>query len=114
VVPLGHINLKKIDSYSSIRTKAFNRDFDRVIGFRPTGWSLSSKGSGIVKTSTKGNLTVHGVPYSEHSSFPELLDCLDCLKPRKIVPTVSVSKSDAQVDEMVKSLKAKRAGSNSI
>jgi DNA cross-link repair 1A protein len=111
VVPLGHINMKKIGSYSSIRTKSFSRDFDRVVGFRPTGWSLSSKGSGIVKTSTKGILTVHGVPYSEHSSFPELLDCLDCLKPRKIVPTVSASKSDAQVDLLVKSLKAKRISS---
>jgi hypothetical protein len=108
------MNLNKLDSYSSIKTTAFSRDFDRVIGFRPTGWTLSAKGIGLVKTTTKGNLTVHGVPYSEHSSFPELVDCLDCLKPRKIVPTVSVGKSDAQVDVLVKSLKARRAGSNSI
>jgi hypothetical protein len=108
------MNLNKLDSYSSIKTKAFSRDFDQVIGFRPTGWTLSARGIGLVKTTTKGNLTVHGVPYSEHSSFPELVDCLQTLRPRKIVPTVSVSKSDAQVDVLVKSLKARRAGSSGI
>ena len=66
------------------------------------------------------------MPYSEHSSFPvsdiqptsafhllcdgsplciltslshyqELVDCIACLKPVKVIPTVSVSKSDDQV-----------------
>ena len=114
VVPLGHINMKNMGLYSSIRTRALSRDFDRVVGFRPTGWSLSSKGSGLVKSSTKGSLTVHAVPYSEHSSFPELVDCLDCLKPRIIVPTVSVSKSQQQIDLLVKALKAKRTDDSSV
>ena len=33
------------------------------------------------KQSHKRDLTVHGIPYSEHSSFPELVECIDCLKP---------------------------------
>jgi DNA cross-link repair 1A protein len=105
VVPLGHINMKKMGSYLSVNTKGFSREFDRVVGFRPTGWSLSSKGTGTVKTSTKGKLTVCSVPYSEHSSFPELLDCLECLAPRKIVPTVSVSKTRQQIELLLKGLK---------
>ena len=32
------------------------------------------------KQSHKRDLTVHGIPYSEHSSFPELVECIDCLK----------------------------------
>jgi len=108
VVPLGHINMKKLPTYQSVRTKGFTRDFDRIVGFRPTGWSLSSKGSGLVKTSTKGAFTVCSVPYSEHSSFPELIECLGSLKPRKIVPTVSVSKSQQQIDLLLKSLRAKQ------
>lgn len=94
VVPLGHINMKKLDDYLITKTSRF----DRVVGFRPTGWSLSKKGSGIVTTTDRGRTAVHNVPYSEHSSFPELVDCLECLRPKRIIPTVSVSKSQDQVD----------------
>ena len=41
---------------------------------------------------------MHGVPYSEHSSFPELVDCVATLKPRKIVTTVSPTKSEEQIE----------------
>lgn len=99
VVPLGHINMKKMASYTSIRMRGFSRDFDRVVGYRPTGWSLSKKSQGsIVGTTSRGNLTVHSIPYSEHSSFPELVECLECLNPKRIIPTVSVSKSQQQID----------------
>jgi DNA cross-link repair 1A protein len=105
VVPLGHVNMKKMVSYQAIRTKGFSRDYDRVVGFRPTGWSMTSskKGKdGIIGTTTKGNLTVHSVPYSEHSSFPELVECLESLNPRRIVPTVDVAKSQQQINLLMK------------
>jgi DNA cross-link repair 1A protein len=98
VVPLGHINMKKLSSYLSVRIGSFGRDFDRVVGFRPTGWSMTAKGDGVVKSSGKDKLVVHSVPYSEHSSFPELVDCVACLRPKRIIPTVSVSKSQQQVE----------------
>ena len=37
----------------------------------------------------------------------ELVDCLACLKPLKIIPTVSVSKSDDQVKLLLNTLKGK-------
>ena len=33
-------------------------------------------------------MSVYGVPYSEHSSFPELRDCVARLRPKRLVPTV--------------------------
>jgi DNA cross-link repair 1A protein len=110
VVPLGDINFKKMPEYlPAANSKPFSFPFKRVVGYRPTGWSMSSKpGASTVSTRQSGNLVVHSVPYSEHSSFPELLDCLDCLKPQRIVPTVSVSKSDEQVALLLTSLREKQ------
>lgn len=107
VVPLGHINMKNMASYLEIG-KASNR-FQKIVGFRPTGWSLSMRFNGVVNSQSSGNLTIHSVPYSEHSSFPELVDCVHCLKPKKIVPTVSVSKSQQQIDLIARALKQKQA-----
>lgn len=112
VVPLGHINFKRIQDYLGGSDKVFSKKkYDRVIGFKPTGWchsSAKSIASGIVSSQTRGSFTVHGVPYSEHSSFPELVDCLDCLKPKRIIPTVSASKSKEQVDLLLSHLRMKQ------
>jgi DNA cross-link repair 1A protein len=111
VVPLGHINMKQLANYLQVQIGAFRKTFDCVVGFRPTGWTHSSKnGNGaagsasIISTTTRGRLTVHGVPYSEHSSFPELVDCLRCLRPRRIVPTVSVRSGKEQVELLLSHL----------
>ena len=107
VVPLGHIKVNKLTSYADGQSKVFSkRLFDKVVGFRPTGWTMTGcKDKSILNSRTNGIVTVHGVPYSEHSSFPELVDCLECLKPKRIIPTVSVAKSDEQVALLLKALK---------
>ncbi|KAL7521278.1 hypothetical protein ACHAWX_005956 [Stephanocyclus meneghinianus] len=110
VVPLGHVNFKKMPEYmeDGNKNKAFSKPYGRVVGFRPTGWtystpkksakpsSTSPQTQKLISSKTSGRYTVYGVPYSEHSSFPELVDCLRCLKPKKITTTVSVSKCEEQ------------------
>jgi DNA cross-link repair 1A protein len=110
VVPLGDINMKKLPEYFPMANyKPFATQYDRIIGYRPTGWSLGSKpSSSLVSSRYNGNLTIHSVPYSEHSSFPELVDCLACLKPQRIIPTVNTRKSDEQVKTMLKALHEKQ------
>jgi len=108
IVPLPHINFKHMPSYYSAAggTYALSRPFDCIIGFRPTGWTISEKKSNheLISKRTNGKLSIYGVPYSEHSNFLELIDCLNCLKPKKIIPTVSASKSDEQVQLLLTSL----------
>jgi len=110
VIPLGDINMKKLPEYLQMaNNKPFATPYDRVIGYRPTGWSLGSNpSSSLVSSRYHGNTIIHSVPYSEHSSFPELVDCLACLKPQCTIPTVSVSKSDQQVKMLMKALKEKQ------
>ena len=50
------------------------------------GWSYQKKG---LQTRREGNVTIYGIPYSEHSSFAELRDCVKRLKPKRIIPTVN-------------------------
>ena len=110
VVPLGDINMKKLPEYLVLaNSKPFSKPYDRVVGYRPTGWSMGSNpSSSLVSSRYNGNIIIHSVPYSEHSSFPELVDCLACLKPQCTIPTVTVSKSDEQVRTLMKALKEKQ------
>lgn len=117
VVPLGKVNFKDMPLFLEQANKrnagkALTASYDRVVGFRPTGWTFIAKdkkqtllpcgqpkpGRHLISSKTNGNYTVHGVPYSEHSSFPELVDCVRCLQPRKIVPTVTPAKSEEQIE----------------
>ena len=110
VVPLGDINMKKLPEYLVLaNSKPFSKPYDRIIGYRPTGWSMGSNpSSSLVSSRYNGNIIIHSVPYSEHSSFPELVDCLACLKPQCTIPTVAVSKSEEQVRSLMKALKEKQ------
>ncbi|KAK9832766.1 hypothetical protein WJX84_012067 [Apatococcus fuscideae] len=67
-------------------------DWARVVAFRPTGWSYRKHG---LETRRQGPVTIYGVPYSEHSSFPELRDCVKRLRPKRLIPTVNASNPTA-------------------
>jgi len=118
VVPLGSVNMKQMRDHldEGNKNKVFTAPYGRVVGFRPTGWTYSAQDtkqrtlpgpkpvSNLISSKTSGRYSIHGVPYSEHSSFPELVDCLKVLKPRKITPTVSVSKSEEQLELLLNAL----------
>jgi hypothetical protein len=64
--------------------------FNAIVGIAPTGWSGDAP-----RMETHGNVTVHHVPYSEHSSLRELREFVRFLRPRTLVPTVGGRSSDA-------------------
>eukprot|EP00198_Chlamydomonas_reinhardtii_P008670 XP_001698007.1 predicted protein [Chlamydomonas reinhardtii] len=66
-----------------------------VVGFVPTGWTYEMKRS-VFSVHSKGALSVHLVPYSEHSSYPELLEYVKWLRPRQVIPTVGVKEGDRE------------------
>eukprot|EP00026_Physarum_polycephalum_P004600 Phypoly_transcript_04622.p1 GENE.Phypoly_transcript_04622~~Phypoly_transcript_04622.p1 ORF type:complete len:231 (+),score=29.35 Phypoly_transcript_04622:1391-2083(+) len=91
ITPIWQLSLDKL-------IKSVGNKYTSIIAFKPTGWTHQSGGlSTCVK---KANVSIYGVPYSEHSSFTELREFVDFLKPRKIIPTVNNSNGN-KVKEMV-------------
>eukprot|EP00198_Chlamydomonas_reinhardtii_P013635 XP_001702972.1 predicted protein [Chlamydomonas reinhardtii] len=61
----------------------------RVVGIRPTGWTFRRKGG--VSVWREGEVSILGVPYSEHSSWTDLCDAVSQLRPQRVVPTVNAA-----------------------
>ncbi|KAL0030110.1 hypothetical protein WJX79_008252 [Trebouxia sp. C0005] len=53
----------------ALEQRRLKGDYAKIVAFRPTGWSYQKKG---LQTRREGNVTIYGIPYSEHSSFAEL------------------------------------------
>jgi len=78
------------DSLSAILQDNRGR-YNTVVGIRPTGWALQSKrgkAQGSGRRSQKGQIIIHEVPYSEHSSFTELREFVSWLDPGELIPSV--------------------------
>jgi hypothetical protein len=106
IVPLSSISLQTVLAYvQGINTQRRKRGMPvihRVIGFNCTGWCkaprATSRRTGAI------SVTIHSVPYSEHSSYLELRDFVRYLAARgcvQIVPTVNTS-SYAKVQAQIK------------
>ena len=70
---------------------------DRLLLLQPTGWNFRGARQPIWREqqASEGKLVqVIGLPYSEHSSWPELQDCIAYLRPKRIVPTVNAESPD--------------------
>jgi DNA cross-link repair 1A protein len=85
VVTMGHLRAPKLRSILA----ACRGQFDSVVAFRPSGWCFGRGGGAAGRTVRLGNsVTIVEVPYSEHSSFDEIVACVRDLAPRKVVATV--------------------------
>lgn len=70
-------------------------NFDSVICIEPTGWAApTAQHKAPQRIGRKCEKS--SIPYSEHSSFPEMIEFVRFMKPKKIVPTVSVEQFKKQ------------------
>ncbi|OMO85596.1 Beta-lactamase-like protein [Corchorus capsularis] len=89
VLPISSLRFETLKDY----LKTYREKYAAVLAFRPTGWTYSEKIGNqldLIRPISRGNVTIYGVPYSEHSSFTELQEFVQFLKPGKIIPTVNV------------------------
>ncbi|XP_067286478.1 DNA cross-link repair 1A protein [Pseudorasbora parva] len=87
VLPMMQLNFKNLQTHLN----KFSRKYDQLVAFKPTGWTFNQTVRvEDIKPQTQGNISIYGIPYSEHSSFVELKRFVQWLQPRKIIPTVNV------------------------
>ncbi|XP_004374916.1 DNA cross-link repair 1A protein [Trichechus manatus latirostris] len=88
LLPMMQINFKGLQKH----LKKYGGKYDQILAFRPTGWTHSNTLTSIadIIPQTKGNISIYGIPYSEHSSYLEMKRFVQWLKPQKIIPTVNV------------------------
>ncbi|XP_021486668.1 DNA cross-link repair 1A protein isoform X1 [Meriones unguiculatus] len=88
LLPMTQVNFKGLQSH----LKKCGGKYDQILAFRPTGWTHSNNITSIagITPQMKGNISIYGIPYSEHSSYLEMKRFVQWLKPQKIIPTVNV------------------------
>ncbi|XP_007574347.1 DNA cross-link repair 1A protein [Poecilia formosa] len=88
VLPMMQLSFKKLQDHLA----RFSAQYDRLVAFKPTGWTFSEQVESVedIQPQISGNISLYGIPYSEHSSFLELKRFVQWLKPLKIIPTVNV------------------------
>lgn len=89
VLPISLLKHETLKNY----LKTYQDQFNAVVAFRPTGWTFSESVGNqldLIKPNSRGNIQIYGVPYSEHSSFTELQEFVQFLRPNKIIPTVNI------------------------
>ncbi|XWS32566.1 hypothetical protein CRYUN_Cryun22dG0000600 [Craigia yunnanensis] len=98
VLPISSLRFQTLKDY----LKTYTEKYAAVLAFRPTGWTYSENIGNqldLTRPISRGNVTIYGVPYSEHSSFTELQEFVQFLRPDKIIPTVNVGNATIR-DEM--------------
>ncbi|KAK7134867.1 hypothetical protein R3I93_018088 [Phoxinus phoxinus] len=87
VLPMMQLNFKNLRTHLN----KFSRKYDQLVAFKPTGWTFNQTVRvEDIQPQTQGNISIYGIPYSEHSSYLELKRFVQWLQPKKIIPTVNV------------------------
>jgi len=93
IVSMAVLNKDGLNSYLE---QFYPKHYTNILAIRPTGWTglktitNSHDFHGVAQKCTrKQALTIHSVPYSEHSSFTELADLLTAFPAEYVIPTVS-------------------------
>ncbi|KAK9965729.1 hypothetical protein ABG768_004803 [Culter alburnus] len=87
VLPMMQLNFKNLRTHLN----KFSKKYDQLVAFKPTGWTFNQTVRvEDIQPQTQGNISIYGIPYSEHSSFLELKRFVQWLQPKKIIPTVNV------------------------
>ncbi|XP_039990254.1 DNA cross-link repair 1A protein [Xiphias gladius] len=87
VLPMMQLSFKKLRDHLA----RFSERYDQLVAFKPTGWTFSQQVESVedIQPEISGNISIYGIPYSEHSSFLELKRFVQWIQPLKIIPTVN-------------------------
>ncbi|KAF7666532.1 hypothetical protein LDENG_00102930 [Lucifuga dentata] len=87
VLPMMQLTFRKLQDHLS----RFSGQYECLVAFKPTGWTFSQQVESMedIQPGISGNVSIYGIPYSEHSSFLELKRFVQWLRPLKIIPTVN-------------------------
>uniref|UniRef100_A0AAV2LJ88 DNA repair metallo-beta-lactamase domain-containing protein n=1 Tax=Knipowitschia caucasica TaxID=637954 RepID=A0AAV2LJ88_KNICA len=93
VLPMMQLSFQRLQDHLC----RFSAQYDRLVAFKPTGWTFTQTETvEDIVPQVNGNVTVYGIPYSEHSSFLELKRFVQWLKPLKIIPTVNIGRQETR------------------
>ncbi|KAH7327710.1 DRMBL-domain-containing protein [Rhizoctonia solani] len=115
VLPLGQISIEGLSEYLALH----QGQYDRILGFRPTGWTYTPPaGQNMTPTidqilaqaqahkfsatdlrpqrGSNPRVTIYGVPYSEHSSFRELTCFALSTDWGQMIATVNVGSAESR------------------
>ncbi|KAJ1140334.1 hypothetical protein NDU88_006691 [Pleurodeles waltl] len=94
VLPMMQVNCKGLLNHLN----KFSGRYDRVLAFKPTGWTYSDRCDSVADTkpTIRGKITMYGIPYSEHSSYLEMKRFVQWVRPQKIIPTVNMGNWNAR------------------
>lgn len=103
VVPIWMVSYKHMAN----TLKFYRNKFENVVGFQPTGWAHTrdTKSKATGRKRRKKTIITYQVPYSEHSSFSELVEFIRWLKPRSIVPSVNNDLGGPKAEHMIRLLR---------
>lgn len=110
VLPLQNLFYENLVEYLG----QYEHVFSRTLAIRPSGWERAG-----AKVQKRRNVSILGVQYSEHSSYPELERFVRHLQPDEVISTVPNGKDLTKVPNiparwMSKQVEPKRSGQRTI